>query len=120
MTRALGSLSPGGEGSAKRAVAWLAKEQAVGWGAIYDGLVLCAAEEVDTIVLLSDGVPSRGTYDRGDRLIEELAKANRFRRVAVDTVLVGTKGADRRFMQELADATGGRFQDATKARRPGR
>lgn len=120
MTRALGALSPGGEASAKRAVAWLAKEQAVGWGAIYDGLVLCAAEEVDTIVLLSDGVPSRGTYERGDRLIEELAKANRFRRVAVDTVLVGTKGADRRFMHALSDATGGRFQDATKAGRPGR
>ncbi len=120
MTRALGSLSPGGEASARRAVAWLAKEQAVGWGAIYDGLALCAAEEVDTIVLLSDGVPSRGRYERDDRLIEELVKANRFRRVAVDTVLVGTKGADRRFMQELADATGGRFQDATKAKRSGR
>jgi hypothetical protein len=120
MTRALGVLAPGGEASAKKAVAWLAKEKALGWGALYDGLVLCAAEEIDTIVLLSDGVPSRGTYERDDRLIDEYGRATRCRRVAVDTVLVGTKGADRRFMESLADATGGRFQDATKAKPAGR
>jgi hypothetical protein len=53
-----------------------------------------------------------GTYDRGFRLLDEFVRANRFRRVAVDTVLVGTKGADREFMADLADATGGRFMDA--------
>jgi hypothetical protein len=45
--------------------------------------------------------------------------------VAVDTVLVGTPGsraersggADRRFLEDLALATGGRFRDATRARR---
>lgn len=63
-------------------------------------------------MLLSDGVPSMGTYDRGFRLLDEFVRANRFRRVAVDTVLVGTKGADREFMADLADATGGRFMDA--------
>ena len=36
------------------------------------------------------------------------------------TVLVGTKGADRRFRESLAEATGGRFQDATKGRKAGR
>lgn len=116
MSRALGALAPGGETTARRAVAWLSKEKAQGWGALYDGLVACAEEEVDTIVLLSDGVPSRGTYVRDDRFIDEFVRHDRFRRVAVDTVLVGTKGADRRFMESLADATGGRFQDATKGR----
>jgi len=43
------------------------------------------------------------------------ARENRFRRVAVDTVLVGKKGADVEFMQWLADATGGRFTDANEA-----
>ncbi len=119
LTRALGRLSPGGDASAKRTLEWLAKEEPKGWGAFYDALVEVADEDVDTIVLLSDGVPSRGTYDRDFRLIAEFVKANRFRRVAIDTVLVGKDGADREFMQDLADATGGRFEDATE-RGPGR
>ena len=112
LTRALGALSPAGAASARKATEWLGKEVPRGFGAFYDGLVAVAAEEVDTIVLLSDGVPSMGTYDRGFRLLDEFVRANRFRRVAVDTVLVGTKGADREFMSDLADATGGRFMDA--------
>ncbi|MCC7137769.1 MAG: hypothetical protein IT460_05000 [Planctomycetes bacterium] len=116
LTRALGTLSPGGAAASRKATEWLAREEPKGWGAFYDGLVLAAAEEVDTIVLLSDGVPSMGTYDRGFRLVDELVRANRFRRVAVDTVLVGSKGTDREFMADLADATGGRFQDAGKGR----
>lgn len=112
LTRALGALAPAGPASARKASEWLGKEVPRGFGAFYDGLVAVAAEEVDTVVLLSDGVPSMGTYDRGFRLIDEFVRANRFRRVAVDTVLVGTKGADREFMADLADATGGRFMDA--------
>lgn len=112
LTRALGRLTPGGEGAAKRATDWLEKEEPRGWGAFYDALVEVADEDVDTIVLLSDGIPSRGTYDRDYRLIAEFVRANRFRRVAVDTVLVGRDGADRTFMRDLADATGGRFEEA--------
>jgi hypothetical protein len=112
LTRALGTLSPAGPASARKAGDWLAKEVPRGFGAFYDGLVAVAGEEVDTIVLLSDGVPSMGTYDRGFRLLDEWVRANRFRRVAVDTVLVGTKGTDREFMAALAEASGGRFQDA--------
>jgi hypothetical protein len=115
MTRAFGALTPAGAPMvAKRASEWLAKEQPRGWGAFYDGLVLATADEVDTIVLLSDGVPSMGTYDRGFRLVDEFVRANRFRRVAVDTVLVGKKGADRDFMQDLADGTGGAFQEGLR------
>ncbi|MBL9085845.1 MAG: hypothetical protein JNM10_01770 [Planctomycetia bacterium] len=112
LTRALGALTAANAAAARKASEWLGKEVPRGFGAFYDGLVAVAAEEVDTIVLLSDGVPSMGTYDRGFRLIDEFVRANRFRRVAVDTVLVGTKGADREFMADLADATGGRFMDA--------
>ncbi len=114
LTRALGALAPGGDASARKAIGWLSKEEPKGWGAFYDALVAIAADELDTIVLLSDGVPSRGTYDRDFRLIPEFVKANRFRRVAVDTVLVGRTGSDRTFLSDLADATGGRFQDATE------
>lgn len=114
LTRALGTLSPGGDASAKKALAWLSKEEPKGWGAFYDALTAITVEDVDTIILLSDGVPSRGTFDREFRLLPEFVKANRFRRVVVDTVLVGKKGSDRKFMADLADATGGRFEDATE------
>ena len=73
---------------------------------------LADADDVDSVVLLSDGSPSRGRYDRDFRILQEFPVANRFRRMAVNTVLVGTKGADRKFMQDLAAATGGRFRSA--------
>lgn len=112
LTRALGKLSPCSKGNLRKAVAWLNKQEAKGWGAFYEPLEALWGEDVDTVVLLSDGVPSRGRYDRDDRFLDEFSRANRFHRVAVNTVLIGTKGADRRFMQELAAATGGRVQEA--------
>jgi HEAT repeat protein len=112
LTRALGKVSPATPAHRAKATDWLEKEEGKGWGAFYDGLVAILAEEVDTIFFLSDGRPSRGTYDRDFRLIQELAKENRFRRVVVHAVLAGTSGADREFMRELATSTGGRFTDA--------
>lgn len=107
LTRALGKVSPLAAGSRKRVVEWLAQQPAKGWGAFYEALLHAAAEDVDTVVLLSDGVPSRGRYERPARLLDEWLRANRFRRVAVDTVLVGAKGIDREFMDDLAWASCG-------------
>lgn len=110
-TRAFGALTPASAASARRAAAWLARETPAGFGAFFDGLVGAASDdEVDTIVLLSDGVPSMGTYDRGPRVVEEWVRFNRFRCVAVDTILVGSKGTDRAFMAELAEASYGRSE----------
>jgi HEAT repeat protein len=111
LTRALGKMQPATPPNVRRALAWMKGEQPKGWGAFYEPMEALLAEDVDTIVLLSDGRPSRGRYDRDFRILDEFPRANRFRRVAVNTVLVGTKGADRKFMQELAAATGGRFQE---------
>ena len=93
---------------AKEATAWLGKQEAKGWGAFYEPLTAALRTEADTVVLLSDGRPSRGVLDRDFRILMEFPKANRFRRVAVNTVLIGTKGADRKFMEALAAETGGR------------
>lgn len=115
MTRALGRLQPGTRGNTAKALRWLAGETPKGWGAFYDALVeLLADDDVDTICFLSDGRPSRGTYDRDFRLIQELVRANRYRRVVVHTVLAGRARADRAFLEELALATGGRFSDALR------
>jgi hypothetical protein len=114
MTRAFRRLEPATPARALAAGAWMADQEPKGWGAFYDALRLLLDEDVDTIYFLTDGRPSRGLYDRDERLVEELARDNRFRRVAVSTVLVGTKGADRDFLVRLAAATGGRFTDAAK------
>jgi HEAT repeat protein len=114
LTRALGKQLPATKGNVTKATGWLAHpDQAPkGWGAFFEPLSAVFEEDVDTVVLLSDGRPSRGLYDRDFRLLQEIPRANRFRRVAVNTVLVGTNGADRKFLEALAAATGGRFRAA--------
>ena len=49
-----------------------------------------------------------------DRLLAEVAKANRYAGLRVDTILAGTKGTDRAFMDDLAASTGGRFRAVGK------
>ena len=112
LTRALGKLKPASPRNVKQALKWLDQQEAKGWGAFYEPLESLLAEDVDSVVLLSDGRPSRGRFDRDFRILDEFPAANRFRRTAVNTILVGTKGADRKFMEQLAAATGGRFREA--------
>ncbi|MFM8980471.1 MAG: hypothetical protein ACKOSS_08420 [Planctomycetia bacterium] len=108
VTRALGKLQPCNAPTRRKLVEWLGQAEARGWGAFYEALLAASQDDVDTIVLLSDGVPSRGAYDRPFRLLEEWRRANRFRRVAIHTVLVGSSGTDREFMEDLAWSTWGR------------
>jgi HEAT repeat protein len=117
LTRALGALMPWSKTRAKKATAWLERQEAKGWGAFSDALALLLADDVDTIYFLSDGRPSRGRFDRGFRLIDELERANRFRRVVIHTVLTGQERADREFLADLARSTGGRFSDAVTGSR---
>jgi len=112
LTRALGKMKPCSPRNVKQALKWLDQQEAKGWGAFYEPLEALLAEDVDSVVLLSDGRPSRGRFDRDDRILDEFPRANRFHRTAINTILVGTKGADRKFMQALAGATGGRFREA--------
>ncbi len=112
LTRALGKMQRAAKGTVRKARDWMNRQEAKGWAAFYEPLTALFAEEVDTVVLLSDGDPSRGRYERSTRLIHEFSRINRFHRVAVNTILVGTKNTDREFMQDLAGATAGRFQEA--------
>ena len=68
--------------------------------------------EVDTIYLLSDGVPSYGSVKRDYRVLQEVARANRWRKVVIHTILLGTRGTDKKFMRRLAEQTGGTAVDA--------
>ena len=114
LTRALGKLQPLSKKNLSKASSWLSKQEPKGWGAFVEPLESLLDEGVDTIVLLSDGRPSRGRLDRDFRILQEFPRSNRLRRVQINTVLVGTKGADREFMEDLAGATGGRFKSRAK------
>jgi len=95
-------------GKTRKARAWLGKQPAKGGGAIYDALLAAMDDpEVDTIYLLSDGVPSYGTIKRDYRVLQEIRSSNRWRRVAIHTILLGSKGTDRKFMRNLAHENGG-------------
>jgi len=95
-------------GSTKKAVKWLGRQEPKGWGALYEAMAAAIADDdVDTIYLLSDGRPSRGYVTHTKRVIEEIALINRWRQVRIHTILVGTKGTDRRFMANLARLGGG-------------
>jgi HEAT repeat protein len=82
-----------------------------GRGDTYD----CVAEafempEVDTIVLISDGMPTYGTYVFEENLHMNVAKLNRHRNVAIHTILTGSEGIAPRFMKRLAKDNMGVFK----------
>lgn len=108
LERAFDKLQPLTAGNRAKAQKWMAKQEAKGWGAFFEPIEAALTEDIDTLVLLSDGVPSRGRYERRDRLLVEVAQANRYAGLRVDTILAGTKGTDRAFMDDLAASTGGR------------
>jgi len=63
-------------------------------------------------------VPSYGTVSRGWRVVQEVKRLNRFRRVAIFGVMIGEGRKGLEFMRNLARATGGLAVDG-KGRRLG-
>jgi len=106
-------------GKSRAAAGWLGKQEAKGGGALFDAIAAAIADdEVDVIYLLSDGVPSYGTVSRGWRVVQEVKRLNRFRRVAIFGVMIGEGRKGLEFMRNLARATGGLAVDG-KGRRLG-
>jgi len=65
-------------------------------------------EEVDAILLLSDGDPTEGAVIDKDAIVEAVALRNRVMQAVVHVVGIGR--ADRAFLKELATSTGGTFR----------
>ncbi len=57
-------------------------------------------EGPDTVFLLSDGVPNRGEIADGEKIAAEVTRANRCRRIVINTIAVGNFQAD--FLRKLA------------------
>ena len=84
-----------------------------GRGNFYAAAELALADpEVDTLVTLTDGVPTGGHRWNLGLMIELLVAQNRFRRAAFDSVLVDAPKSRVRQWAELARRTGGRSVEA--------
>lgn len=79
-----------------------------GRGDIYDAVLEAQGlPEADTVLLLTDGVPTDGKYSDRQNFLEGIATEYRYRRVCVHAILIGSRGIDPKLMEGTADRTGG-------------
>jgi hypothetical protein len=103
-------------GNVRAAIADFEKCQARGRGNFYDAAVFALDDpEVDTLLTLTDGVPTGGFHSDLELVFPLLQERNRFRRVAFDTVLVDAPAAAERRWRLLSRDSGGRLVAVDKA-----
>ncbi len=66
---------------------------------------------VDTIFLLSDGMPTAGELTKPTDILEEMQRLNKLRRVVIHTINFGKDPAGGRFLEALALQNGGKYVD---------
>lgn len=64
--------------------------------------------EVDTIYLLTDGVPSSGELVDPEEILEVIMRENRVRQVVIHCISIGMKST---LLKDLADLTGGQYKE---------
>ena len=110
------------------AIDWIKRQLPRGGTATYDAIDFgISRTKADTIYFLSDGVPSGGRFEEPETILMELRKANRFRRVSINTVALIVGKADyesvlkyedpdemAEFMARIAGENYGQFQDESK------
>ena len=91
----------------------LAETVPAGRTALFDGLAAALADaQVDTIVVLSDGAPSAGSFFTKTDLLTEIRRLNRWRRARIDVIAVGSDRIAKRWrsvLKRIASESGGRF-----------
>ncbi len=101
-------LVPANPGNVRTAIADFEDCKARGRGNFFDAAVFALDDpEVETLVSLTDGVPTGGFHSDLDLVLALLLERNRFRRVTFDTVLVDAPPASERRFRTLAEASGG-------------
>ena len=94
--------------SAQKALRFLKKLKPEGETNTYDALKLALTDvRVDTIVLVSDGEPTRGRRTETADILEAIARVNRFRGTVIHTVQIGE---EQPFMRRLASGNGGSYK----------
>lgn len=93
----------------RSALAYFSGCQARGKGNFFDAALWALRDtRVDTIVVLTDGVPTGGRRWKLELMMPLLAEEVRFRRVAFDSIVVDAPPRVRKHWEWLARATGGR------------
>ncbi|MBI5363912.1 MAG: hypothetical protein HZA53_12085, partial [Planctomycetes bacterium] len=96
-----------------RAQAFFERCNARGRGNYFDAVLLAMADpEVDSIVALTDGVPTGGHRWNMPLMVELLIERDRFRQVAFDAILVDAPRSRVQDWTRLAEVTGGRCVEA--------
>jgi len=85
----------------------LESKKPMGGTNLYDGLELALqAKDVDTVFLLSDGVPGSGKYVATPDILRAVRRENQTRRVAIHCVSIGM---DSELLRLIAEQNGGRY-----------
>jgi hypothetical protein len=99
--------------SARRAcLEWIEAAKPGGWTNLFDALALALQDDdVDTLYVLSDGVPSRGSETGRGAILDEIAFRNRYKLTQINCVQAGgSEGLGKKwegFLEELARAHDG-------------
>lgn len=97
------------EKSLGRAVGYARAQRAVGGTAIHDALVAALEdEEVDTIVLLTDGEPTEGRLQDPEEILADIELRNELRQVVIHCVSVSRESG---LLSALAAQTGGAYHE---------
>ena len=95
------------KGSRKNLISHLEKQNPTGGTNIYDPLEAALTDDhVDTILLLSDGVPGSGKYVATEDILRGVRRLNQTRRIAIHCVSLGMDSA---LLKRLAAENGGRY-----------
>jgi HEAT repeat protein len=102
-------LVPATKANVARAIEHFERSHQTGRGNFFDAARLALLDpEVDTLCVLTDGVPTGGHRWNMTLMNELLVEHDRFRRVAYDSVLVDAPKRRQRDFTALAERTGGR------------
>ncbi len=80
-----------------------------GRGNVFDAVLLALEDpDVDTVLVLTDGAPTGGQRWNLDLMIDLLVEECRYRRVAIDSIIVDARKGLQDRWRRLAELTGGR------------
>ena len=106
-------LLPSRPDNVKRALEFFEHCHRSGRGNFYAAVELALSDPgVDTIVVLTDGVPTGGHRWNLDLMFDLIVEQNRYRKVAFDSILVDAPKSARKKWSQLAERTGGRSIEA--------
>jgi len=71
------------------------------------------ADTPDTLLFLTDGLPTAGEITKADELLAWFGERNRFARLKVHVIALGRAGVDPELLRELAERNGGTFVHLT-------